>query len=780
MNNADFGWLYWKCYFGIYCRAAVRFVESRTFAIAYTSVCSSDISSKCGFSLKENHFGAQEKSYFDNSTSRLDSRMSFLRNKFTGSCSSFTTHILQSKELEYCTYKTLKFATVSIYKFRVFVSTFNVNGQPPEANLLELFCQRVTDPPPDIYAVGFQELDLSQQTFLFDITSREEEWARVVLMNLKTVGDYVELKRVRLVGMFLVIYVTRELHQRNVISEFATATVGTGVLNRMGNKGGVAIRFRLYDSWLCFVNCHFAAGADELERRNQDFREISKTMFCDLANLGIFDHDEIFWFGDMNYRLSEDGGRRTANATFVKEACEIGLFESLLHLDQLSRMKSIGLAFQEFTEGKITFLPTYKYDIGTDTWDSSEKGRTPAWCDRILWCGDHIEQIAYESVPSVRMSDHKPVRAIFSLQAKVVDNKKLQTLFEAALRESDRLENQWLPQVSLDKLEFEFKDVRFLEPLCQPLTITNIGRVPVYFEFRSESGQSVNCKPWLSITPDKYRININEKCVVDLQVLIEKETVWKIDSSGEKLDSILVLHLDNGKDFFITVHAEYVPGCFGISLEKLYNTVQPGECSSSASKLIDIDPVESADVKRSSSFPIPKEIWLLVDYIYKNGLDEENLFAQAGSHPEFISIRNTLDAGNGKQLSGSVRSVAETLLRFLDSLPEPLVPTDVYELCFRNVRDYGACKRAIASFPTLHNSVFIYLICFLREVLHHSAKNKTSANGLAVIFAPILFRFPEPAGRIFTRRATLMQKMQLATQFLETLFRGKQDDLIEL
>ncbi|OUC47570.1 RhoGAP domain protein, partial [Trichinella nativa] len=304
--------------------------------------------------------------------------------------------------------------------------------------------------------------------------------------------------------------------------------------------------------------------------------------------------------------------------------------------------------------------------------------------------------------------------------------------------------------------------------------------VPVYFEFRSESGQSVNCKPWLSITPDKYRININEKCVVDLQVLIEKETVWKIDSSGEKLDSILVLHLDNGKDFFITVHAEYVPGCFGISLEKLYNTVQPGECSSSASKLIDIDPVESADVKRSSSFPIPKEIWLLVDYIYKNGLDEENLFAQAGSHPEFISIRNTLDAGNGKQLSGSVRSVAETLLRFLDSLPEPLVPTDVYELCFRNVRDYGACKRAIASFPTLHNSVFIYLICFLREVLHHSAKNKTSANGLAVIFAPILFRFPEPAGRIFTRRATLMQKMQLATQFLETLFRGKQDDLIEL
>jgi phosphatidylinositol-bisphosphatase len=117
----------------------------------------------------------------------------------------------------------------------------------------------------------------------------------------------------------------------------------------------------------------------------------------------------------------------------------LGDLESLLHYDQLLREQSRGNIFQGFREGKISFLPTYKYDKGENHYDSSSKARAPAWTDRILYSttklsgtgsdgtGIYLPQLMnnnnhrpvltlmkYDCI-DCRHSDHRPVYALFNL-----------------------------------------------------------------------------------------------------------------------------------------------------------------------------------------------------------------------------------------------------------------------------------------------------------------------------------------------------------------------------
>ncbi|PWN37041.1 DNase I-like protein [Meira miltonrushii] len=128
----------------------------------------------------------------------------------------------------------------------------------------------------------------------------------------------------------------------------------------------------------------------------------------------IYDHDVVFWGGDLNSRLGL--------STFeVKRLIRKRQFEStLLKFDQLRSELSSRASFQDFKEQEIDFAPTYKFDRGTDTYDTSEKQRCPAWTDRILWkekdSQSRVHPIAYESAHNIRLSDHKPVLATFLLR----------------------------------------------------------------------------------------------------------------------------------------------------------------------------------------------------------------------------------------------------------------------------------------------------------------------------------------------------------------------------
>lgn len=113
----------------------------------------------------------------------------------------------------------------------------------------------------------------------------------------------------------------------------------------------------------------------------------------------------------------------------------------LFEYDQLNQQMSNGKSFPFFDEMEIHFKPTYKFDKGTDNYDTSEKQRVPSWTDRILVYSKNkrfteLEQLRYNSISQIKFSDHKPVYAIFHAKMEILDdaakNKIEKQLYEMA------------------------------------------------------------------------------------------------------------------------------------------------------------------------------------------------------------------------------------------------------------------------------------------------------------------------------------------------------------
>ena len=215
------------------------------------------------------------------------------------------------------------------------------------------------------------------------------------------------------------------------------------------SQGALVLRFILDDSSLCFVNCHLAAGQTQTAHRNNDIAAIleaeslpvenSLTMRADHFVSGgdgsmIMDHEICILNGDLNYRID------SIPRNVIIEDVRNNNLSKLLERDQLlaSRRKNPGFRLRAFNEAAITFAPTYKYDVGTDEYDSSEKKRSPAWCDRVLYRGlGKIKQTEYRRL-EVRASDHRPVSASFKLRIKTVQPNERAATWEVCQQEFQR------------------------------------------------------------------------------------------------------------------------------------------------------------------------------------------------------------------------------------------------------------------------------------------------------------------------------------------------------
>ena len=309
----------------------------------------------------------------------------------------------------------------------IWVGTFNLNGRGhgvnedlspwlrPELNRLQL--------QPEIVAVGFQELvELSPQQVMSTDPTRRQVWEEAVgrTLNDKLKGspeEYILLRSGQLVGAALMIYVKAKALQN--VKNVEGSIKKTGMSGIAGNKGAVAIRIEYANTSICFVTAHMAAGFANYEERNRDFHTINHGLRFQRGR-SIEDHKSVIWLGDFNYRIGLSNDK-------VHKLIHAGDLETLYANDQLNLQMIAGRTFPYYSEARITFMPTYKYDLGVDTYDSSEKARIPAWTDRVLRKGDNLRQVNYTSAP-LRFSDHRPVFATFQCEISRVDEVRKERL----------------------------------------------------------------------------------------------------------------------------------------------------------------------------------------------------------------------------------------------------------------------------------------------------------------------------------------------------------------
>ncbi|KAI9741832.1 MAG: hypothetical protein M1834_000218 [Cirrosporium novae-zelandiae] len=508
---------------------------------------------------------------------------------------------------------------------------------------------------------------------------------------------------------------------------------------------------------------------------------------------------------------------------------------SLLPHDQLHKQMHRRKALHDgWREGKIDFLPTYKYDVGTiSMFDSSEKRRCPSWCDRILFrtrrdkldyeqkikeeeenrkndeemkaqgleetafddnilfeydpetdgtnkdddynededaesdwepavtresADDKIKLEYYTSHQKVLSSDHKPLSAAFLLNYDAVDPEKKAKIHQEVARDLDRAENEGRPVITIvidpntaesgggeaqESEVFEGVDlgiVSYLFTKTRSMTIANTGSVRACFGFIDRpvpAGERGGVSPsWLSINFDRssdndnlntgalreYTMEPGDTVNVELCATIEDiEMVRGLNEGKLKIEDVLVLRVQNGRDHFVPIRGRWLPTSFGQSLDSLLRLPEggvrqahqkspnkdPGPKNSAPRELFRLTEAIEELTERAvaewemthenikppwvehTGWPFEPASWILANpserahltQIVRDALDEGKPFNQA-----FPSETSSLYR---------VEVLAETLVLFIQSLQDGVITEVIWEELEKGVQAREKGKRPL-------------------------------------------------------------------------------------
>lgn len=296
----------------------------------------------------------------------------------------------------------------------IFVATWNMQGQKelPE-NLDDFLLPTDPDYAQDMYVIGVQE----------GCPDRREWEIRLQ----ETLGPhYVMLYSAAHGVLYMSVFIRRDLIW--FCSEVEYATVTTRIVSQIKTKGALGICFTFFGTSFLFITSHFTSGDSKVNERKLDYNKTIQALtlpkvvpdtnpYRSSSGDVTTRFDEVFWFGDFNFRLNKD--RETVDS-ILNQNPETGV-SKLLAYDQLTSEMGRGSIFKGFQEADIHFRPSYKFDIGKDSYDTTSKQRTPSYTDRVVFRSryrDDIQAVKYSSCPVIKTSDHRPVFALFRVKVR--------------------------------------------------------------------------------------------------------------------------------------------------------------------------------------------------------------------------------------------------------------------------------------------------------------------------------------------------------------------------
>ncbi|RPD60669.1 DNase I-like protein [Lentinus tigrinus ALCF2SS1-7] len=623
---------------------------------------------------------------------------------------------------------------------------------------------------PDMLVLGFQELDLSTDALLYSTkTVREEAWCMAVFAGLgEKAVLYEKLASKQLVGMLLVIIVKKRL--RPNFSEIRGLAVGVGIMGIMGNKGATAIRLLFTPTpfpsaaeaaplgrptVLTFVNAHLAAFDEMYEKRNADFQELSKRLVFEpaisvdeqaangswyspaAAPLSIFESDALFWLGDLNYRLTPHDA--DVRSLLADDQLREENIKTLRRFDQLSSAMRTKKAFEDFVEQPIRHLPSYRFSAGVHADGMGyDMKRKPAWTDRILHMASKavtVKQRSYTSHATITMSDHRPVSAEFELEVPALGLDEYESFVQRVWRDVSAIEYvEERPRVRVGPTNIDFAKISYTREVTRSLEVVNVGKVPCSFRFVPQGPAADICPPWLRINPVTGLVLPGEKVDVTLTAQVDEELASKLNLGQAHLEDTLVLHTALGRDHFVAVSADYERTCFTTSLSWLVRLPGPVRELKSPDDVLPEDRGVNA----------PREIMRLVNWLMSNATETVGLFFTPGDEELMRQIREKLDTGEEFNFGALEKdpklalAFADTLVRLLESLSEPVIPPALHTRCSQMTSRDEAFE-LLDDLPVVNVNVWISLTAFLHFLGQQDAY-QGRVEQLVAIFTPVLFR----------------------------------------